>query len=302
VSLVHPATSDLEAQYQAIPPDHRATFHRDGFLLVRNALDDATRSRVRAAVERIYSEEDAAARLRPDRSMHLMGMLHRDPALLELLDHPATFRYVWGLLGWNVYSHHSHIDVNPGADDAGRPPWNWHQDGYRQNSDVDCSVRPMLSLKIGFVLSDLSERGRGATQFILGSQHRNTLAGRPARGSDPYDDPPGASEFVARPGDAFVFDRRLWHARSVNRSEFTRMIVFIGYTHRWVRPLDEVDYRDDAGWFASLSPLRQQLLGGGEHHASFWGVDTGGWVDEGIPLRAELARRGLLDGSLPYLR
>jgi ectoine hydroxylase-related dioxygenase (phytanoyl-CoA dioxygenase family) len=30
-----------------------------------------------------------------------------------------------------------------------------------------------------------------------------------------------------------LFDRRVWHARSVNRSNLTRKAVFFAYTYRW---------------------------------------------------------------------
>lgn len=302
VATVAKGTPGPSAKYEPISAPDRASFERDGFVLVRGALDADARQRVCAAVDRVYAEERAAGRLRPGGALHLMGMLHRDRALLDLVDHPATFRYVWSLLGWNVYTHHNHVDVNPGEPAPGRAPWNWHQDGYRQNSDIDAGVRPMLSLKVGFVLSDLSVPGRGATRIIPGSQVANTLAGRPARAEDPYAEPSGAQEIIARPGDAFVFDRRLWHSRSVNRCDVIRKMVFVGYTHRWIRPLDEVDYRNAMPGFESLSPLRRQLLGDGTDHANFWGVDTGGWIDQSIPLRAELAERGRLDGSRPCLR
>jgi hypothetical protein len=295
-----PSLEDM--RYTALDDAERAAFANDGLVLIEQALQPDELARVCAAARRVYAEERRAGRLAADGSLHLLGMLHRDPALLDLLDYPMTLRWVWSLLGWNVYTHHNHLDVNPGDAGAPRPSWNWHQDGYRQNCDVDADPRPMLSLKVAFVLSDLSERGRGATQVIPRSHPANTLAGRPDRPDADYDDPPGAVEIRARPGDAFVFDRRLWHSRSVNRSAITRCMAFIGYTHRWVRPLDEVDYAADAAWFGALPPLRRQLLGGGADRANFWGVDRGGWVDPGIPLRAELAARGLLDGSRPYLR
>ena len=299
------ATGDVDAEalrYSPIPAADIARFERDGLLLVPRALDAAQLRRVTEAVDRVYADEAAGGRIAAGAALHLMGMLDRDPALLELVDHASTFRYVWGLLGWNVYTHHNHLDVHPGVTGAPRPPWNWHQDGYRQNSDIASDARPMLSMKVAFVLPDLTSTGRGATQVIPGSHLRNTLPGRPADPHGDYADPVGATEIRARAGDAFVFDRRLWHSRSVNRSGVTRKMVFIGYTHRWIRPLDEVNYRDRAEWFAELSPLRQQLLGGGTDHANYWGVDQGGWIDKAISLRAELAARGLLDGSRSYLR
>jgi len=300
---MHPTTTVVDDQrYAPIAAEDRERFTRDGLLLIPGALDAEQWNRTVITVNRIYDEEYAAGRLRPDGSLHLLGAIDRDPALVDLLDHPATFRYVWGLLGWNVYTHHNHVDVHPGFQPDVQVPWNWHQDGYRQNADVDEAVRPMLSLKVAFVLSDLSLPARGATRVIRGSHVHNTLAGRPPRANDPYREPDGAEDIVAHAGDAFVFDRRLWHSRSVNVSALTRKMVFIGYTYRWIRPLDETDYRRDPAWFAGLSPLRRQLLGGGADHANYWGVRPDGWVDEDIPLRRELAARALLDGGAPHLR
>ena len=53
--------------------------------------------------------------------------------------------------------------------------------------------------------------------------------------------------------------------------------------------------------FKGLTPLQQQLLGYGPDHASFWGIKQG-WIDDEIPLRAELKERGLLDRDVPFLR
>lgn len=296
-----PAVKDA-GTYMRISDADRDAYNRDGFLLIPGALSPDLLARAEAAADRVYVEESYADRLRPDKSLHLLGMLDRDPVFLDLLDNPVTFRYVWNLIGWNVYSHHNHLDVHPGDQPPQHVPWNWHQDGYRQNADVDTDPRPMLSLKVGFVLSDLSATSRGATKIIKGSHIANTLAGRPERSDEPYDEPTGAEEIVARAGDAFVFDRRLWHSRSLNVSSVTRKMVFIGYTHRWIRPLDETNYQRDPSWFSTLSPLRQQLLGAGCDNANYWGVEQSGWIDKNIPLRVELANRGLLDGSLPYMR
>src|SRR4029077_17439610 len=89
-----------EARYTPIDDFDLTQFSRDGFLLVPGALDGHTLARVEAAADQVYAEESNAGRLRADGSLHLMGMLHREPALLDLVDHPATFRYVWGLMGW----------------------------------------------------------------------------------------------------------------------------------------------------------------------------------------------------------
>ncbi|TDB78454.1 phytanoyl-CoA dioxygenase family protein [Micromonospora sp. KC723] len=288
--------------FEPITEVDRKEFHAQGFLLLRNVLTERHRERLAAAVDRIHAEEVAAGRSTEDGTVHLLGFLDRDELFADLLVHPTTFPYVWGLLGWNIYTHHHHLDVTPPAREPERPYWGWHQDGYRQNSDpetLDGSPRPMFSLKIAYVLSDLSETGRGATKVIPGSHLQNTLD-RPA--SLPHPDPAGTVEITARPGDAFVFDRRLWHSRSTNLSSISRKMLFIGYTYRWIRPLDELSIDRAGPWWARRSPLQRQLLGDGTHTANHWGVGWDGYVDEEIPLRRELVQRGLLDRSVPWLR
>jgi ectoine hydroxylase-related dioxygenase (phytanoyl-CoA dioxygenase family) len=207
---------------------------------------------------------------------------------------------VWGLAGWNIYSHHNHLDVTPPAPLEEPPGWGWHQDGYRQNSDPESLTgdpRPMLSLKVAYVLSDLSRTGRGATRVIPGSHLSNTL-----ERTEPGRDPRGAMEITANPGDAFVFDRRLWHSRSVNRSTVTRKMLFVGYTYRWIRPLDDMPIDHDGEWWQNRTPVQRQLLGEATHTANYWGVNWDGYIDEKIPLRHELSTRGKLDRSIPWLR
>lgn len=295
----------METGFEPIGEDRRDEFLKQGFTLLPGALTEEHRQGLEAAVDRVYAEEVAAGRTNQDGVLHLLGFLGRDDRFGDLLTHPTTFPYVWGLLGWNVYTHHNHLDVTPPTPDPDPEPpsWAWHQDGYRQNSDPETldptQPRPMLSLKIAYVLSDLSETGRGATKVIPGSHLWNTLP-RPAE--PPYPDPEGAVEVVANPGDAFVFDRRLWHSRSQNRSTITRKLLFIGYTYRWIRPLDELPLDRSGQWWADRSPVQRQLLGDGTHTANFWGINWDGYVDEQIPLRRELRQRGLLDRSVPWLR
>ena len=44
--------------------------------------------------------------------------------------------------------YHSHLDVHPREDAASRR-WRWHQDGGRQNLELETDPRPRLSLKVG---------------------------------------------------------------------------------------------------------------------------------------------------------
>ncbi|MFK3983215.1 phytanoyl-CoA dioxygenase family protein [Micromonospora sp. NPDC050397] len=293
--------------YESISEVDRKEFHENGFLLLRQVLTEEHRAALERAVDRSYERAASAGDTGRNGTLHLLGFLERDELFGELLTHPTTFPYVWGLLGWNIYTHHNHLDVTPPepAEEADRPYWGWHQDGYRQNSDPETLdpdlARPMFSLKVAYVLSDLAETGRGATKVIPGSHLRNSLP-RPSDLSVHHPDPAGAVEITANPGDAFVFDRRLWHSRSVNRSTITRKMLFVGYTYRWIRPLDDPRLDREGPWWTARTPVQRQLLGQSPHTANNWGVNWDGYVDDEIPLRRELKRRRQLDRTVPWLR
>jgi len=298
-------TTGRPTGYEPMSDVDRKEFLDRGFLLVRNVLTDEHRARLEAAVDRVYRERRDAGNLKPDGALHLLGFLTEDDLFGDLVDHAATFPYIWGLAGWNIYTHHNHLDVTPPTPVEEPPFWGWHQDGYRQNSDpetMDSALpRPMFSLKVAYVLSDLSVTGRGATKVIPGSHLWNTLP-RPADTSVANPDPEGTVEITANPGDCFIFDRRLWHSRSPNYSDVTRKMLFIGYTYRWIRPLDDMPIDENSRWWANRTPVQRQLLGHAPHTANYWGVNWNGYIDEEIPLRHELRSRGLLNRDIPWLR
>ena len=106
---------------------------------------------------------------------------------------------------------------------------------------------------MGFFLTDTSEVDRANFHFIPGSHLRQTEF--PVDESEEH---PEATPICAAPGDALLFDRRLWHAGGRNRSDVTRKVVFFGYSYRWLRPRDNMTVDR---YLASADPIRRQLLG-----------------------------------------
>jgi len=271
----------------------RADFDRDGYLIIRDAIPAELTGRLIEAQDRVYAQQKADGLLRAeDQSMHLMGFLHRDKAFLELLELPAVFPLVWGVLGWNIYAYHHHIDVHPGIPADVRKTWRWHQDGGRQNLEIETGpVRPLLSIRTAFYLSDLSRAGRGNFMCIPGS-HKTSALARPQDLSADFEQPAGAIELCANQGDVVLFDRRLYHGRSDNYSDIVRRCLFIGWTYRWIAPHEDRVITPDHPWWAELTPIQQQLLGGGKDAISYWGIgDT-------YPLREHLRQHGLLDPTV----
>jgi ectoine hydroxylase len=267
--------------------DGAARLRSDGFLAMPGVLRPAAVARLAAALDRVYEEEVARGRTRAGAPMHLLGEIGRDDLFLELVDHPGVFPVIWGELGWNIHLYHCHLDVTPPRTEPRRRyVWGWHQDGGRQNLDLDSDPRPRMSLKVAFWLSDLSEPGRGNMLVVPGSHESNTLS-RPDRSELGFDPPAGAEPVLASPGDALVFDRRLWHSRSDNLSEHTRRVVFLAYTFRWVRPRDDFGIDPSSERFRGLTSVCRQLLGEPASRHDQWGLRP-----DAVPLHAELNRLG----------
>jgi ectoine hydroxylase len=240
-------------------------FERDGFLVVEAALGPPELDALLAAVDRTWAELGGA-------TVHELAFLRHDPLFLELVDHPRLLPVVERILGWNIHMYHCHLDVHPPAPEAS-PQWRWHQDGGRQNVELE-SPRPRLSVKVAYFLTDVDSPEHGCLWTIPGSHRRETLE-RPEDGSAM---PQEAEPMLVQAGTAVIFDRRLWHARGDNTSDRVRKALFYAYTYRWIRQRDELGL--DA---TTLSPLRRQLLG----HAT---GAIGHWIptEEDAPLRGAL--------------
>ncbi len=235
--------------------------------------------------------------LAADGSLHQLSAVPSCRDLAFLLDHPGVFGHVWSVLGWNIHVYHSHVDIHPPMSAPKPAWWHWHQDGGRQNRELETDPRPRMSVKVAYWLSDVSVPGRGNLTLIPGSHTTNWLPGPPRR-DQPWPAPAGAIQVTADPGDAVFFDRRIWHARSDNRSELTRMAVFFGYTYRWVAIRDDVaDLVHRCDW-ADFTPVQRQLLGGVGDGS---GDDLWGHHPQKTPLYNELTARGLLDPTNPPL-
>ena len=163
-------TAKIADPPESMTAEQRARFDRDGYLMIRGALRPDEVAGAREAIDRVYATEARAGRLGPDGSMHLLSAVTNCPEVAGLTDHPATFPYVWSVLGWNIHIYHSHLDVHPPVPVRMPFRFDWHQDGGRQNREIGTDPRPRLSVKLAYWLSDVSEPGRGNLKVVPGSQ------------------------------------------------------------------------------------------------------------------------------------
>ncbi|MBI3972785.1 MAG: phytanoyl-CoA dioxygenase family protein, partial [Chloroflexi bacterium] len=273
-------------QFSALTPEQATKFERNGFFIVRHALDQTTLERVTAAVDRIFERGVREEGLNRAGAYEKRNAIVLDDTFLDLLDWPATVPLVPQLLTWDIQLDTSHIIVRPPQPPGtgeGFKAIGWHRDGGIATHEIPEPL-PRLRLKVCYVLSDLSQPGRGNTRFVPGS---HITVGQPPRTQGGID-PDGAIEVLASPGDAVIFENRIFHAVGPNLSGITRKTIFMGYSYRWLRPLDYVVQPPELLEKVKDNPIRWQLLGA-------WATDMAFSLpkDEDVPLRAWYREHGL---------
>jgi hypothetical protein len=186
--------------------------------------------------------------------VRLRHVVARHPAFLDLLDHPAVLPLVVDVLGPDIQLRGSNLDVRPAARpgaQAGEPDFAtvWHRDEPAGGWPTVDGVVPLLEIKVGWYLTDLTRPGGGALRIIPGSHllPRDAIADR-----EPV-------EITVAPGTALVWRTALLHDVGPNHSGRTRKCLYLAYQHRWLRPSDYLSASADL--LAAADPIQRQLLG-----------------------------------------
>ena len=270
----------------------RQQFESQGYLVVADAIPPGQLKRISDACDRLHDTKRQAG-LGPHMPFSHGDIIGYDSVFVDMADCAATFPKVWGILGWNIYLYHSHLDVTPPCNpnrSTCEPTVAWHQDSMRVNDEIESSPRPRLSLKIGYFISDVSCPQRGNTLIVPGShlQDHIELAG------DGQSNPPGAEPLCVSSGTAVLIDRRIWHSRSLNQSDMTRKVLWMGYSYRWLQPKDDMTVEH---LYPQLDPIQRQILGdrvcnNGCYAPEADDVPLRTWLGEHCPADAAWSRAG----------
>ncbi len=280
---------DIRCLDHRLTADERATFERDGYFIIENALEPAQVERLLTITDRVDAKERTARGLGPQDKLSVRDFVGRDAEFIELVDYYKTFAKVFDILGWNIQLYHSHLNVTPAETNVEAKGLSWHQDSDRLNKELETSPRPRISLKVAFFLTDCSQPNRGNFYVVPGS-HLTDDIGLP-NGNRRVELPSGRA-VLAPAGSALFFDRRIWHSASANTWHTPRKVLFYGYSYRWLRPRDNMTIE---GFDDRLDPIRRQLFGaaptGGYGYTSPQPEDVPlrGWLEEHIGAEAVMA-------------
>ena len=245
--------------YTKLTDEQRTQFRDEGYLIVRNVIDEAAISRLIEAGDRLLAAGERFNRFKTSEFYDgYRNCITMDDAYIPLLTNAITLPLVIQLLGSNLQlstSHliHRHPDPPDTPDTIRRP--GWHRDNGRTSLDLGPGNYPRIGLKCAFYLTDLSEPNSGVTMLSPGSNQLSERVDIPEGRVDPAN----AIEPLLNPGDCVIFEYRTWHAGAPNFTDITRKAVMIGYCYRWLKPMDYI--KQDLSFLEKLSDLEKYLVG-----------------------------------------
>ena len=246
--------------YQPISNKQLQQFDNEGYLIIRNVLDNITISTLIEAGDRLIAGDYTLNRQRRHDGRYdgFRNAITLDDAFIPLLTHPRILPLVVQLLGANLQLMTSHL-IYKQPDPPNTPPTHrdpgWHRDYLQAMNDLGHFSIPRLELKCAYYFTDLSQPNSGATMMVPGSNQLKSAITFP----DGQGDPEGAVEPLLNPGDCLIFENRTYHAGAANLVSWTRKGIMIGYGYRWVMPMDF--RKQEEAFVEKLNPLERYLVG-----------------------------------------
>jgi hypothetical protein len=234
-----------------------AIFHRDGFVVVRDALTPEQLAFAQAGARRVIAEQMAATPLEKANrgyARYSFGPQLQHPEWQQLVDLPTVLPIVERI--WNS-AEFSCMGAGGDYSAPGSQIQPLHSDiGYFLNDPLgQVNVRdlPTPFIVVNFLMVEFREQN-GAIRFVPGTQRSR----HPIPSLEEEPERMRHSILCAPAGTAVVRDVRCWHGGTANRSDEIRPMTSAGYLAPWFRM---PQYGDPLlrALYETLSPRGRQL-------------------------------------------
>lgn len=251
---------EITMKFTPLSTEQRQQFEQQGFLILRQVLDQDKVERLVAAGNKLVASD-----LQENRQATADGFydgfrncLALDDTFISLLTYDRTVPLIVQLLGPRIHLVTSHLIYKrpnaPGTPTTYRTP-GWHEDGGNMARDLNFQHIPRAVIKCAYCLTDLSQPHSGATLFAPGSHLLTDAQHKPWGQNDPEE----VFEPLLQPGDAVLFENRTYHAGAPNLQDQQCKMVMFGYGYQWIK---EFDYaQQPAELVDKVDDIGKQLLG-----------------------------------------
>jgi hypothetical protein len=229
-------------------------FHRDGYVLLENALAPSELSTLNVAYEEqlaLHPPAPGATRVEVPR------LLERDPAFEILMDLPTVLPIARRIIGADIeLASSGELDYKLPRTPAYIA---WHND-FQWMGDVPYP-RQNFWVRCTYFLSDVKE-DTGPFTLLPGSHLAETAC---PDLTEPNGQPkvlPDQIGITGPAGSCLINNTEIWHTNSPLTGDLPRRLIMILYKHAWMKQWQE-GY-DTTPEFASrqTDPIRRQLTGG----------------------------------------
>jgi len=248
----------------------RFFFDNNGYLVLENFLAADHIARLLDALDRAVARRRRAAEADPSlnritlkngpKSTRILYILDDDPLFLEMLDWPAILPYVKALMGPIFHHLASDAIVEHGSDLISRTG-GWHIDGnFGGYRNLGYPI-PLMQLKVGYYLTDMSRPGNANLTVVPGSHKAaHPPAEEDLKRRDLF---PGAVQVCAPAGSAILFHNAIWHTAGPFASpEHQRTMLYYAYEHPWMLSCEETWHYDKDFYNHRLKPEQHKYFHG----------------------------------------
>lgn len=197
------------------------TFAKDGLLHVPDVLSEEEVDRYLAMAQDCFSGRQYDGQ----HTNKVENVIAAHPAFREFIDLPTHIGYAYDIYGDQVRLSQNDLFMRP----PGSVVNHWHIDGPRAVPYRVFSAVLPLKLRVGYWLTDLPDDNMGNLVYLPGS-HRADYSPEHAG----IGEIAGQRSLLCRKGSMTIFSANLWHRIQPNKSDVTRINVFLSYTPSWV--------------------------------------------------------------------
>lgn len=224
-------------------------FESQGYLLLENFLSPDHVSRLLTALDQTVARRRPTVpaghrnvwpplvkadltQINGAHSTRILNILEDDPLFLELLTWPALLPYIRAFCNPQAHYCASDAIVEDTPDFAKRTD-GWHIDGSDNGYRSLSPQIPLLQLKVGYYLTDMTQPWRGNLTLVPGSHLSRAEPSVEDRRKREFF--PGAQQICAPAGSVVLFHNAIWHTAAPYADGAPgRRMLYYAYEHPWM--------------------------------------------------------------------